>query len=297
MGEDPIKMVESLTEYVDELIVAKKQNKDNKIKGRTQMILIVLDKLREAHKATSLPSALILQIQKEKMRADLDGSFEVIFNKCNCSEFLKDSLISDNHMERKAAILQHFNKYEVSSLGHMTHQNNIEDICRYGILSYHDAHWMKPELIDISDPSVQHWREKIEPIYHCSIHAYAPLYINPRNPMLYKLKNLQNQIVMVEICPSVLESNRYLFTDGNAASKETEFYNSIDDLRYLPWDVLRSGKWNDIQDGKRKMCAEVLVYPKIPSSFIINIHCCSEDALSFINKCGKPVCQSKELYF
>lgn len=71
MSDEPQDMMERLKEYVDELEDARKQNRQGAIKGRTQMIPTVLEKLRMPHKAAALPSALIDRIQKEKNRAYL----------------------------------------------------------------------------------------------------------------------------------------------------------------------------------------------------------------------------------
>ena len=187
--------------------------------------------------------------------------------------------------------------YGVSSLWHMSDRNNINDICRIGILNHYDAHKKYPDIVDISDSEVQRWREYRDPHYHRAIHEYAPLYLNPRNPMLYVRKDLQNDICIIEICPSVLAENSYLISDGNAAARNTIFYQSINDLRYLPWDVLNANYWNDKPDGKRKMCAEVLIYPKILPKYIKHIHCYSIDTENYIYNCGKPVSKTNSLYF
>ena len=72
MGENPLIMAERLTEYVDELLDAKIQTKRGAIKGRTQMILTVLGKLRKAHQVSPLSSDLIQRIQDDKKRAALN---------------------------------------------------------------------------------------------------------------------------------------------------------------------------------------------------------------------------------
>ena len=72
MGDTPEKMVERLSEYVDELAEARSRNKPGAIKGRTQLILNVLEKLKKAHSTSPLSSDLIDRIQKEKKRADLE---------------------------------------------------------------------------------------------------------------------------------------------------------------------------------------------------------------------------------
>ena len=64
MPENPKIMAERLTEYVEELLEAKKMDNKLAIKGRTQMILNLLDKLREAHKSSPLPKSLNTKREK-----------------------------------------------------------------------------------------------------------------------------------------------------------------------------------------------------------------------------------------
>ncbi|WP_417033635.1 DarT ssDNA thymidine ADP-ribosyltransferase family protein [Dolichospermum circinale] len=45
-------------------------------------------------------------------------------------------------------------------------------------------------------------------------------------------------------------------------------------LDNLPWDIINAGYWNDIPDGKRIKCAEILVYPKVYINKILKIFCC-----------------------
>jgi len=72
MSDSPLEMTKRLTEYVDELLDARILNKKLAIKGRTKMILNVLDKLRIAHQASPLSPDLIHRIEKDKKRAALN---------------------------------------------------------------------------------------------------------------------------------------------------------------------------------------------------------------------------------
>lgn len=163
-------------------------------------------------------------------------------------------------------------QYCLLSLWHITHKANLWSVCRYGILNHGDAHKRRPALQDISDPAVQRWRTKKDPIYHRAIHDYAPLYLNARNPMLYKRKARNSELCLVEVCPTILLTHKYLLTDGNAASATTSFYQDYRDLYQLPWDVLHGGSWRNKLDGKRKMCAEALIFPRVWPVYIKAVH-------------------------
>ena len=160
------------------------------------------------------------------------------------------------NLERKSRIIStKFSEYGITSIWHITHKANINSILKDGILNHYDAYKINVNPIDISDPDAQRWRECWENRYHRKIHDYAPLYINPRNPMLYVRKHLQVNLCLVEVSLAVLTENEYLITDGNAASRDTQFYQSESSLSLLPWDVLRASYWTEFPDGKRKRCA------------------------------------------
>lgn len=203
----------------------------------------------------------------------------------------------DNKDTPSASIIEDcFLKYGVSSLWHMTHKNNIKEILESGILSNTTAYTTKKPM-DISNPGVQKWRDLKDPIYGRKIHDYAPAYINIKNPMLYVKRDIQHELCLIEISLKALLKHDFIFTDGNAAAHNTNFYNTTDNLIKLPWDVLNSSFWNGIPDGKRKRCCEVLVYPLIEPNHIIKIHCYSEDTLRYLAKFNVPVQISHDLFF
>ncbi|CAM4321622.1 DUF4433 domain-containing protein [Vibrio neonatus] len=165
-----------------------------------------------------------------------------------------------------------FGNFGVTSLWHMTHIDNVKNILQHGILSNSLAH-SKYSPKDISNADVQEYRKQSEPIYRRKLHDYAPTYISIKNPMLFAKKDLSKQLCLLEIDISALRAGQFLLSDGNAASRDTAFYSDIGELNKLPWDVINSDYWSEHHDGKRKKCAEVLIYPKIESRFIKAIHC------------------------
>lgn len=150
-------------------------------------------------------------------------------------------------------------RYGVRALFHITHCRNAGGIARNGILSHRLAH-EKAGPVDISDPEVQDIREdKRDPIHGRPLHDYAPLYFRARNPMLYVRKAHQDELVILCASTAPLFWRAVVFTDGNAASAETEFFDDVSDLEKLDWVCLNARYWNNFEDGKRKRCAEVLV--------------------------------------
>jgi hypothetical protein len=193
-------------------------------------------------------------------------------------------------------IIKGLNQHGVLTLWHMTHKDNVEHILNKGILS-HSLAYKKASPKDISDHDVQKWRELNDPIYGRKIHDYVPTYINIKNPMLYVKRNIQNELCLIEISLSVLSNDNYIFTDGNAASQNTKFYNLNEDLKQLPWEVLDSSYWSDLEDGKRKRCAEILIHPSIEPKHIITIHCFSHETLEFLSRFNVQSKITGELFF
>lgn len=190
--------------------------------------------------------------------------------------------------------------FGVSSLWHMSHVDNISSILSNGVASNYTAH-SKFAPRDISNSDVQTYRGRNDPYYHRRLHEYAPTYLSIKNPMLYVKKDMNFNLCILEISPDVVHENQFLFTDGNAASKETRFFNKISDLNQLPWNVLNADYWNDFDDGKRKKCAELLIYPSIDKKYIKAVHCSNFTAKRMVEKKAPsstvPVKVSPELFF
>jgi len=187
----------------------------------------------------------------------------------------------------------------VTSFWHITHQRNVNSILKDGILSHRSAH-ATHQVADISNASVQTHRTKLEPVYNRSLHDYAPLYVNVRNPMLYVRKDFNDEICLLEISLEVLrasEERGIVIADGNAASGDTGFSGKLEDLRALPWDVLCADYWTDFADGKRKRCVEVLVYPAVLPAQILAVHCCSGTLAGQLSSKGiNAVCDSARFF-
>lgn len=154
---------------------------------------------------------------------------------------------------------------------HFTHVDNLRTIARHGLLSHSHVNASGLARCDISDPEVQRRRGRLEPVYARRIHDYVPLYLNPRNPMLYKLRRLADQLVMLAFDISDFLPVPTLFADGNAACGATRFGDALNTV-YPSNDVLRAEYWNVFREGSRRRCAEFLVPDRIPVSLISSVH-------------------------
>lgn len=157
-------------------------------------------------------------------------------------------------------------------LHYITHLGNLESICRRGILSLNEVLRIGIERSDISDKEVQVLRDRSEPIWNRSIHDYVPLYLNPKNPMLYVRREMSNHLVILKINESVTHGGKAIFCDGNAASAATKF--ALDECVLTESrEALRAEYWNGVEDGKRRRMAEVLIHQRVAPSEIRAVLC------------------------
>ena len=192
------------------------------------------------------------------------------------------------------------------NLYYMIYFKNLTSILKDGILSRNELIRREISFEDISNKSVQEKRhDRVDKIYHRPIHEYVPLYYLPKTPMLYSQQEMQMNILFFVVNTQKLLSNtHHVFSDGNAAGHESVFSKNIPDDPEI-YDVIRKGNWtnNWVADKvlKRKIQAEVLVYPKIELDFIKKIVCFNDVMLDKIKNAFPsldiPVFVDKSLYF
>jgi hypothetical protein len=90
--------------------------------------------------------------------------------------------------------------------------------------------------------------------------------------------------VILAIDRRLIYQDESIFSDGNAASDSTRFYNNISDLINLNWQCIRHEYWNDFVDGKRIKCAETLTHPRIPLKYVRKIHCNSIQTKNIVDR-------------
>lgn len=158
-------------------------------------------------------------------------------------------------------------------LYYMAHYQNLGSIMERGILSHALVAQAGLGHVDVSDPGAQQWRALPEPVFGCAIHAYVPLYFNPRNPMLYVRRNQQQNLVMLCVSTKAVETaEQVLFTDGNAACRNTHFSASFNVVKAAV-PVLEAAYWHNFPEGRRMRCAEALVLGNVAPHFIDRVAC------------------------
>jgi len=164
---------------------------------------------------------------------------------------------------------------------HLTHISNLRSIVENGILSRNKLIADRMKLKDISNSDIQSKRMRPEAVYGRMIHDYVPLYINPKNPFLgsSRVQDSINKLALIEVYPHILvQQEKTLFSDGNAAEKETNFFGRKADLERVNWTLLQNGKWTE-EESKRVMCSEVLIPDCIHRTYIQKIYISNTDFL------------------
>ncbi|AOA96892.1 DUF4433 domain-containing protein [Klebsiella pneumoniae] len=171
-------------------------------------------------------------------------------------------------------------------LFHMTHISNLKGIMEVGILS----HDMATDYLDISNHNVNSRRNKNDNPHKISLHKYVPLYFNPRNAMLFACqKKYGDNIVILEIDNEVISNDYTLFSEGNAARKDSKITTNKLDVKNFQWHTINSSTWTSDIDGinedvKSLIMSECLILNKIETNKIINIHCQNELITSQLNE-------------
>lgn len=117
-----------------------------------------------------------------------------------------------------------------------------------------------------------------------TLHDYVPFYFSPRSPMLYTINhgNVQGysggQREIVHLVSSVKDvvgaGIPFVFTDGHGIMLYTEFYNNLEDLDKIDWNIMKAIYWHDTKedgDRLRRRQAEFLVHKFFQWSLIHEI--------------------------
>jgi len=159
---------------------------------------------------------------------------------------------------------------EVKELHFITSIDNLGSILMYGILCHNRAARLAHR--SVASESVQNIRRAKPVPGGFSLHNYANLYFNARNPMMYCIKHMPDLIV-IRVSPEVLDLPDTVVTDGNAATWNTRFYPSPEGLANLDSGLIFAYYWTDPDymvylEKKRARNAEVLVPNLVSSEYI-----------------------------
>ncbi len=184
---------------------------------------------------------------------------------------------------------------------------NIASILQHGILSHRRA--SKHPHESIADDEVQDIRSrKLVPGTTKRLHDYANVYFNPRNPMMFKRREMHENLCVLVVSSDILDDPDVIVTDGNAACTITKFLEPTFGLSSIDKATVYAKYWNDDNpivksEKKRRICAEVLVPDKIDPAKIRGVYVSCEASRQKVLKVlgergikiGVAICQ--EIFF
>jgi hypothetical protein len=168
----------------------------------------------------------------------------------------------------------------------MTHVNNLEAIfAREALVATARLEREGTGFTNIAYSTIQAQRaaKRVPCGPRGSLHDYVPFYFTKRSPMLYTINrgNVpcdggQGALVhLVSTAQRVAAAGLgFAFSDGHGIMAYSSFYDDLEHLGEVDWDVIASRMWNDtVEDGdrKRRKQAEFLVRNEFPTHLIRRI--------------------------
>ncbi|MEW6214208.1 MAG: DUF4433 domain-containing protein [Nitrospirota bacterium] len=167
---------------------------------------------------------------------------------------------------------------ELEELHYITPIANMKSICQIGILSHHEAGKIPHNSVAMDE--IQERRKKVvvpgltgnRPLHH-----YVNLYFHARNPMMFKRKDLHQELCVIKVIKDVLNLSEVIITDGNASSDYVRFYPVTEGLKVLDKELIFARYWHHddpIQKFRHAFikCAEVLVPDKVSKDFFLGAY-------------------------
>jgi len=170
---------------------------------------------------------------------------------------------------------------ELEELHYITPIENVKSIIQRGILSHQTAEKIAHESVAMDE--IQERRKKVVVPGGRPLHQYVNLYFHARNPMMYKRKDLHNELSILRVSKDTLKLSQVVITDGNASSGYVRFYPADEGLRIIDKDLVFARVWHH-DDPIEKFrhasikCAEVLVPDKVQTDFILGAYVSCEES-------------------
>lgn len=121
---------------------------------------------------------------------------------------------------------------------------------------------------------------------HGTLADYVPFYFTPHSMMLFNINTGYNSVIkrsndeiviLVSTLPWVAKAGvKFVFTNGHAYMKGTDYFNDLSQLDQIDWEILKRRDFKksaDDIDKSRRYQAEALIYQHLPTSALKGIAC------------------------
>lgn len=171
----------------------------------------------------------------------------------------------------------------------ITSIENVPSIIESGILCFNLAGKIPHNSIAI--PTVQDRREQVTIPNGLKLHSYANLYFDYNNPMLYKRKDVADNLCVLAVSASILNDPRCIVSDRNAATALAKFYSAVDGIQQINFKKVFEQYWvHDDQfeyaNHKAIKCAEILIPYSVPYEYVVGAYVANHDAKNALQNAG-----------
>jgi hypothetical protein len=163
---------------------------------------------------------------------------------------------------------------DLLELHYITPIGTVPSIEEHGILCHAEAQRLPHRSVALEE--VQERRRQRPIPGGMAIHRYANLYINARNPALFRMLTQPNEefLCVLGVSCEVLDLPGVVITDQNAASDHRRCYSCTEGIAAIDRATVFSTYWthdDPIEQWRHKsrMCAEVLVPDRVEPRFLL----------------------------
>jgi len=195
------------------------------------------------------------------------------------------------------------NRNEITELYYIAPIENVPSIMQRGILS----HKLAKEIAhnDVAMQDIQERRQNKQIPGARKLHEYVNLYFDAHNPMLSKIRRLNDKICILRVDIRILDLPGVIIADQNASTKWVHFFDVSRGLAVLDRNRVYAVSWkhpNDLIDEwrhKSEKCAEVLVQGRLDARFILGAYVANQAALARLEQLntGLPVSIGSGIFF
>ncbi|RMV73598.1 DUF4433 domain-containing protein [Pseudomonas coronafaciens] len=170
---------------------------------------------------------------------------------------------------------------------------NLASVFQNGILCHDRAELIQHRSVALQE--IQDRRVDKTVPNGMRLHKYANLYFCARNPMMYKRKDLHEDLCVIRVSLDVLRSQNAVVSDQNAASGWARFHAYPIGMSEINFDYVFADWWDDEDEatGHRKRgtkCAEALIPDVVATRYITGFYTSNaktkrkvEEVLALIN--------------
>ena len=182
----------------------------------------------------------------------------------------------------------------------------MASIAEQGILSFKALKRAGIGSASLANADVQARRGRTK-IVGIELHEFVPLYFATHTPMQYDVEHRNgfdpDELFVADLSVQLIGEHARLlyFTDQNAACTNAKFLDDPGDLSKIDWNIVQNVKKCLSPDYKTRKAAELLVYPKVPTTCITRLACrfdrAPQQMFDLLKKAHPPVEIDRARYF